>query len=86
MDQNGAKNNLEEEIPNWDFNAVRANASKKWNEAVEKAVLAKDSIGNPAKYDFYFGNTGIVDIYKKEGKSWFWNIYKDILNLYYNES
>lgn len=55
--------------------------SKKWNEAVEKDVLAKDSIGNPAKYDFYFGNTGIVDIYKKEGKKWFWNIYKDILNL-----
>lgn len=55
--------------------------SKKWNEAVEKDVLAKDSIGNPAKYDFYFGNTGIVDIYKKQGKSWFWNIYKDILNL-----
>jgi oligosaccharide 4-alpha-D-glucosyltransferase len=55
--------------------------SKKWNETVEKDVLAKDSVGNPAKYDFYFGNTGIVDIYKKEGKDWFWNIYKDILNL-----
>jgi oligosaccharide 4-alpha-D-glucosyltransferase len=55
--------------------------SKKWTEAVKKEVLATDSIGNPAKYDFYFGNTGIVDIYKKEGKDWFWNIYKDILNL-----
>ncbi|PQJ74074.1 TIM-barrel domain-containing protein [Polaribacter gangjinensis] len=55
--------------------------SKKWNEAVEKDVLAKDSVGNPAKYDFYFGNTGIVDIYKNEGKFWFWNIYQDILNL-----
>lgn len=55
--------------------------SKKWNDAVEKDVLAKDSVGNPAKYDFYFGNTGIVDIYKKEGKSWFWNIYKDILSM-----
>jgi len=55
--------------------------SKKWNETVEKNVLAKDSVGNPAKYDFYFGNTGIVDIYKTAGKDWFWNIYKDILNL-----
>jgi oligosaccharide 4-alpha-D-glucosyltransferase len=55
--------------------------SKKWNETVAKDVLAKDSVGDPAKYDFYFGNTGIVDIYKKEGKDWFWNIYKDILNL-----
>ena len=55
--------------------------SKKWEEAVAKNVLAKDSIGKSAKYDFYFGNTGIVDIYKKEGKDWFWNIYKDILDL-----
>lgn len=55
--------------------------SKKWQEADEKQVLAKDSVGNSAKYDFYFGNTGIIDIYKKEGKDWFWNIYKDILNL-----
>ncbi len=55
--------------------------SKKWKEASKKEVLAKDSIGNAAKYDFYFGNTGIVDIYKKEGKDWFWNIYKEILNL-----
>ncbi|PQJ72576.1 TIM-barrel domain-containing protein [Polaribacter butkevichii] len=55
--------------------------SKKWKETVEKDVLAKDSVGNPAKYDFYFGNTGIVDIYKKEGKEWFWNIYKEIINL-----
>jgi alpha-glucosidase (family GH31 glycosyl hydrolase) len=55
--------------------------SKKWDEAVAKDILAKDSVGNPAKYDFYFGNTGIVDIYKKEGKTWFWNVYKDILDL-----
>ncbi|KGL63863.1 TIM-barrel domain-containing protein [Polaribacter sp. Hel1_85] len=54
--------------------------SKKWKEADQKEVLAKDTIGNSAKYDFYFGNTGIVDIYKKEGKDWFWNIYKDILS------
>ncbi|MBQ4821898.1 TIM-barrel domain-containing protein [Aquimarina sp. MMG016] len=51
--------------------------SKKWDEAVEKAVLGKDSVGNPFKYDFYFGNTGIVDIYDPKGKEWFWNIYKE---------
>ncbi|WP_299158481.1 TIM-barrel domain-containing protein [uncultured Tenacibaculum sp.] len=55
--------------------------SKKWKEAVAKNVLAKDSIGKPATYDFYFGNTGIVDIYSKQGKEWFWNIYKDIKDL-----
>ncbi|WP_179347908.1 TIM-barrel domain-containing protein [Winogradskyella pacifica] len=52
--------------------------SKKWDEAVEKDVLAKDSIGNPAKYDFYFGNTGLIDIYKPEAEKWFWNIYKGL--------
>jgi alpha-glucosidase (family GH31 glycosyl hydrolase) len=55
--------------------------SKKWQEADVKQVLAKDTVGNSARYDFYFGNTGIVDIYKKEGRDWFWNIYKNIYNL-----
>ncbi len=51
-------------------------SSKKWDEAVEKRVLGKDSVGNPFRYDFYFGNTGIIDIYDPKGKDWFWNIYK----------
>lgn len=54
--------------------------SSKWDEAVKEDILAKDSIGNPAKYDFYFGNTSIIDIYKSEGEQWFWNIYKDLAN------
>lgn len=55
--------------------------SSKWKEAAEKGVLATNSVQKPAKYDFYFGNTGIVNIYKKEGKDWFWNIYKNLLNI-----
>lgn len=54
--------------------------SKRWDEAVNEEVLAKDSIGNPATYDFYFGNTGIVDVYSDKGNSWFKNIYKDLSN------
>ncbi|WP_299053406.1 TIM-barrel domain-containing protein [uncultured Polaribacter sp.] len=54
--------------------------SKKWAEAEKKQVLAIDTLQNAAKYDFYFGNTSIVDIYKKLGRDWFWNVYKDILN------
>ncbi|WP_282030484.1 TIM-barrel domain-containing protein [Winogradskyella eximia] len=54
--------------------------SKKWDEAVEKKILAKDSVGNSAKYDFYFGNTGLIDIYNPDGEKWFWNIYKDLAN------
>ncbi len=52
--------------------------SHRWEEAVSNNILAKDSIGNPAKYDFYFGNTGIIDIYNKEGNRWFKNIYKNL--------
>lgn len=52
--------------------------SKKWDEAVDKRILAKDSVGNPAKYDFYFGNTGLIDIYNPDGEKWFWNIYKGL--------
>lgn len=54
--------------------------SSKWNEAVNKKVLATKADGNPATWDFYFGNTGLVDVFKPEGKSWFWAIYKDLAN------
>jgi len=54
--------------------------SKKWQEAVDKKILATDTKGNPFTYDFYFGNTGIIDIFKTEGKKWFWNIYKELAN------
>ena len=50
--------------------------SNRWTEAVEKQVLATDALGKPFTYDFYFGNTGLIDIYKPEGASWFWSIYK----------
>jgi oligosaccharide 4-alpha-D-glucosyltransferase len=52
------------------------NTSNRWKEAVEKNILAKDSLGNPFVYNFYFGNTGLIDIYAKSGNDWFWNIYK----------
>lgn len=54
--------------------------SSKWNEAVDKKILATSSNGKPITYDFYFGNTGIVDIFKPEGKTWFWNVYKRLAN------
>lgn len=54
--------------------------SSKWQAAVDKKILATDKDGNPFKYDFYFGNTGLVDVFKPQGKTWFWNIYKDLVN------
>lgn len=55
--------------------------SKKWQEAVTKNVLAADNTGKPYTYDFYFGNTGIIDLFKKEGRDWFWNIYKKFTDM-----
>lgn len=55
--------------------------SNRWDEAVEKDVLAKDALGNPFKFDFYFGNTGLIDIYNPKGKQWFWNIYKGLADI-----
>lgn len=55
--------------------------SKRWQEAVDTDVLAKDSVGNPFTFDFYFGNTGLIDIYNPKGKAWFWNIYKGLAEM-----
>ena len=55
--------------------------SNKWDEAVEKNILGLTEEGMPYTYDFYFGNTGIIDIFKPEGAQWFWNIYKKNIDL-----
>ena len=54
--------------------------SKRWQEAVQQGVLATDGAGKPATYDFYFGNTGLIDLYTQQGRDWFWNIYKELKN------
>jgi alpha-glucosidase (family GH31 glycosyl hydrolase) len=54
--------------------------SSKWNEAVAKDVLVKDKSGKACTWDFYFGNTSLVDVFKPQGKDWFWNIYKGLIN------
>lgn len=52
--------------------------SSKWNEAVAADILAKKPDGTPYTYDFYFGNTGLIDVFKPEARNWFWNIYKSL--------
>jgi alpha-glucosidase (family GH31 glycosyl hydrolase) len=52
--------------------------SKRWNEAAQQGVLATSKDGKPFTYDFYFGNTGLVDVFKPEAKAWFWDIYKGL--------
>lgn len=55
--------------------------SKRWQEAVDNKVLGTDKEGKPFTYDFYFGNTGLVDVFKPEATDWFWNIYKGLANM-----
>lgn len=52
--------------------------SSKWDEAVKNDVLAKTQDGEPYTYDFYFGHTGLIDIYSGSGRDWFWSIYKGL--------
>ena len=55
--------------------------SKKWEEAVAKDILGKKKNGTPYVYDFYFGTTGLIDIFKEEGKNWFWDVYKKYADI-----
>jgi alpha-glucosidase (family GH31 glycosyl hydrolase) len=55
--------------------------SKRWKDAVKENILAKDSLGNPFVYDFYFGNTGLIDIYSENGHNWLWKRYKELIDF-----
>jgi len=51
-------------------------SSDRWQQAVEQSVLAKDVNHQSVKrFDFYFGNTGIIDIFDNKAKKWFSGIY-----------
>ncbi len=54
--------------------------SKRWEEAAKNNYLGKDLDGKPFVYDFYFGNTGLIDLFDREAGKWFWNIYKELTN------
>jgi oligosaccharide 4-alpha-D-glucosyltransferase len=53
-------------------------SSDKWQEAVDKQVLAKNHAGDPRRFDFYFGNTGLIDVFDNQASDWFKEIYTDL--------
>lgn len=55
--------------------------SNRWKEAYREGILARDSLGKPFTFDFYFGNTGLIDIYSSAGYNWFWNRYKELIEM-----
>ncbi|RUT79656.1 glycoside hydrolase family 31 protein [Ancylomarina longa] len=54
--------------------------SKRWTEVEKENILGVDTFGNPYTFDFYFGHTGLIDVFKPKAISWFWNIYKGLVN------
>lgn len=52
--------------------------SKQWDSAVENNALAQDDDGAPYTFDFYFGNTGLVDVFSEAGQDWFWQYYEKL--------
>ena len=52
--------------------------SGKWQDAVDNEALAKDEHGKAKQFDFYFGNTGLIDVFNNKGQQWFNNIYQQL--------
>jgi len=52
--------------------------SSRWQEALDKHILGTDADGKPLAFDFYFGHTGLIDIFGQQGKDWLWDIYKGL--------
>ncbi len=50
--------------------------SKRWQDAVDNRVLARTSSGEPRRFDFYFGNTGLIDVFDDRAADWFWKPYE----------
>lgn len=53
--------------------------STRWEEALEEEILAVDSTGEAATFEFYFGDGGIIDVYDEKGYNWFADINRDLM-------
>lgn len=53
--------------------------SNKWQEAVNNNALALDEQGDPRRFDFFFGNTGLVDVFDPQAGDWFWQQYNRLM-------
>jgi len=54
--------------------------SHNWQDAVDHKVFAKDKNGEALRFDFYFGNTGLIDVFDKNAQDWFWDKYTYIFD------
>ncbi|WP_412971849.1 TIM-barrel domain-containing protein [Glaciecola sp. MF2-115] len=52
--------------------------STQWDSAVKNDALARNIGGGPKRFDFYFGNTGLVDVFDTASQDWFWRFYEGL--------
>ncbi|MEL7025142.1 MAG: TIM-barrel domain-containing protein [Pseudomonadota bacterium] len=52
--------------------------SKRWGEAIKAGAIAKNFEGAPRLFDFYFGNTGLIDVFNDDAREWLWQIYREL--------
>jgi oligosaccharide 4-alpha-D-glucosyltransferase len=50
--------------------------SKNWQSAKQNHALAMDGKGQVKTYDFFFGHTGLIDVFSDAGQSWFAKVYE----------
>ena len=66
MSVNGAKNNLQKELPGWDFNAVVANAKKIWNSYLSRIEIETEQkqkeIFYSCMYRLFIQPSNIADV------------------------
>ncbi|AWB67473.1 glycosyl hydrolase [Saccharobesus litoralis] len=55
-------------------------SSKNWLSSVRANALAKNLAGKPKIFNFYFGETGLVDVFSQSGQDWFWSKYQPLLD------
>lgn len=53
-------------------------SSSQWQSAVANNALAINFAGEPRRFDFYFGNTGLVDVFAPQAQDWFWQYYEKL--------
>ena len=54
------------------------NTSSRWQEAIDQNILGTGPDGKALSYDFFFGHTGLIDIFGAPGRNWLWDIYKGL--------
>lgn len=55
-------------------------SSKRWQESVAAGAITPGQDGRPKTFDFYFGNTGLIDVFNPMARDWFWGIYRGLKN------